>query len=167
MEYEHNLVKQSKSNTKCIYSYINSKTKIKNTIRAIRDINSDITTNGKTICNTLNTFFSSVFIIENSKNIPLFEKKTFLSCPYPKLEKLLIETKLIKNKLNTNKTTGVDKVYTRVLKECLQSLFKPLESMFNQSFESATPPNLWLHANITPLHIKDDILEPANYIPIS
>ncbi|XP_012559792.2 uncharacterized protein LOC105845998 [Hydra vulgaris] len=107
MKYEHNLVKQSKSNTKCIYSYINSKTKIKNTIRAIRDINRNVTTN------------------------------------------------------------DIAKAHPRVLKEFSQSLCKPLELMFNQSFESSTLPNLWLHANITPLHKKNDILESANYRPIS
>ncbi|XP_065684355.1 uncharacterized protein LOC136096719 [Hydra vulgaris] len=39
--------------------------------------------------------------------------------------------------------------------------------MLNESFESATLPSLWLHANITPLHKKDGRLESANYRPIS
>jgi hypothetical protein len=69
--------------------------------------------------------------------------------------------------LNTNKSTGVDKVHPKVLKECSNSIAKPLSILFNRSYSGGIVPKLWLHANVTPLFKKGDKLNPSNYRPIS
>jgi hypothetical protein len=115
-EYERNLAKNSKVNPKRVYAYINSKTKIKDTIRALKKTDGNIATDGQTISNLLNDYFSSVFTKEDLKNVPIFEHITDTQCLSPKFDERTIESKL-KN-LNINKSCGVDGVHPRVLKEC-------------------------------------------------
>lgn len=91
--------------------------------------------------------------------------KTTTKCIDPVFSEQVILTKLIN--LNTNKSTGVDKVHPKVLKECSDSLAKPLSLLFNLSYCSGRVPQLWQCANVTPLFKKGDKLNPSNYRPVS
>ncbi len=57
----------------------------------------------------------------SNKSLKFF---TTIKCTDPTFNEQVIRTKL--NSLNTNKSTGVDKVHPNVLKECSGSLVKPL-----------------------------------------
>jgi hypothetical protein len=92
---------------------MNGKTQVKEYIRALEKEDGSITTNGFDIANELNSFFSSVFIKENT-NLPEFKINCEISCPVFNIK--TVNEKL--GKLNVNKSTGVDKVHPRVLKEC-------------------------------------------------
>ena len=163
--FERSLANDAKKNPKRIYAYINGKTKIKESIRALRDNDDNIITDGYAIADCLNNYFASVFYAEDIDSLPTCEMKTTTKCIDPVFSEQVILTKLIN--LNTNKSTGVDKVHPKVLKECSDSLAKPLSLLFNLSYCSGRVPQLWLCANVTPLFKKGDKLNPSNYRPVS
>jgi hypothetical protein len=98
-------------------------------------------------------------------SLPTCEMKTTSKCIDPVFNEQVIRTKL--SNLNTNKSTGVDKVHSKVLKEFSDSLAKPLSLLFNLSYCSGSLPQLWLCANVTFLFKKGDKLNPSNYRPVS
>ena len=74
-QYELELIEKSKSDPKLIFAYINSKQRVKSVIRSMRDMNGEVSTDGKEIVNLLNNYFSSVFVKEN-ENTPKLQKRT-------------------------------------------------------------------------------------------
>ena len=157
MKYGKEIVLDAKMNPKRVNAYINSKTKIKESIRALRESNEEITTDTYQIANTLNNYFASVFCNEDLNDLQI--------CNDPLFNKSIIKLKLMQ--LNTNKAIGVDKVNPKVLKECSESLSKPLSIIFNSSYSTGSLPKQWLCANLTPLFKKGDKLNPSNYRPVS
>jgi len=173
-EFERNLARNSKVNPKSVYSYINSKTATKESIKALYlyDETSDdtqsvrkSTTDGAVIAGELNKYFVSVFSKENISNLPKVDEKFSIECPNPSFTETVV--RLYIHKLNTHKTVGVDDVHPKVLKMCSQSLCKPLSLIFNKSYETGVVPELWRKANIVPLFKKGNKLEASNYRPIS
>ena len=165
IKFEKEIVFDAKSNPKRIYAYINSKTKIKECIRAMRESNEKITTDKTQIANTLNNYFASVFCNEEKDDLPICDESCDVKCVDPLFDKSIIKLKLIQ--LNTNKAIGEDKIHPKVLKECAESLSKPLSIIFNSSYSTGSLPKNWLCANVTPLFKKGDKLNPSNYRPVS
>nr|XP_047143093.1 uncharacterized protein LOC124817281 [Hydra vulgaris] len=130
----------------------------------IENNNRIVTTNLSEIANELNNFFSSVFTIED-KNLLEFPKQCDVLCPNPTFNIETVSKKL--TTLNVYKSTGVDTIHSRVLKECCKSISKPVSTIFDRSFSSGIVPCLWLCANITPLFKKGDKLKVKNYRPVS
>ncbi|XP_065645709.1 uncharacterized protein LOC136076163 [Hydra vulgaris] len=163
--FEYNLALNLKSNPKKVYAYINNKTKVKESIRAIQLKNGSIVTDLKVIANTLNGYFASVFIKPQDLSDPIIDIETQTFCRNPDLNVSVVEEYL--SKLNTNKATGMDKVHPKVLKECKSTLAKTSSLMFNKSFETSKLPKLWSCANIIPLFKNGNKLHPSNYRPVS
>jgi hypothetical protein len=163
--FELNLAKNSKNNPKSVYAYLNSKTVIKDTVKALKSVDDSITTNGIDIANSLNEYFVSVFLKDESLEDVSFSNKCENVCKDPSFEVDDVHEQLIN--LNVNKSFGVDKVHPHVLKECSDSLSQPLSLIFKKSFYSGVVPDEWLVANITPLFKKGNKLEPTNYRPVS
>lgn len=148
-----------------VYAYLNSKTVIKDTIKALKSADGSITTNGLDIANSLNEYFFSVFLKDDSLEDVSFPNKCENVCKDPNFEVDDVREQLMN--LNVNKSVGVDKVHPHVLKECSDSLSRPLSLIFKKSFYSGVIPDEWLVANITPLFKKGNKLEPTNYRPVS
>ena len=67
----------------------------------------------------------------------------------------------------SNKSPGMNKVTTKVIKDCLFTVSKPLTEIINLSFTSNTFPTAWKIAEVVP-HVKDGDSEVAsNNRPIS
>jgi hypothetical protein len=141
-------------NPKSVYSYINSKTATKESIKALYlyDETSDdtqsvrkSTTDGAVIAGELNKYFVSVFSKENISNLPKVDEKFSIECPNPSFTETVV--RLYIHKLNTHKTVGVDDVHPKVLKMCSQSLCKPLSLIFNKSYETGVVPELLIYCH--------------------
>ena len=71
------------------------------------------------------------------------------------------------NKLKVLKSTGLDMVPARFLKDGARNLYGPLNYIINLSILSSTFPDEMKIAKVTPLHKKKDKTQVGNYRPIS
>ena len=69
--------------------------------------------------------------------------------------------------LNPNKSHGPDNISIRMLLICGYSILVPLDLIFRNIIQTGTYPDQWKHANVTPVHKKDDKQKIKNYRPIS
>jgi hypothetical protein len=140
--YENKIAANSKHNPKAVYSYINSKTKSKDSIKALylrnnnnlNETNNETTTNGSQIANILNDYFVSVFTKEDEH--PVINLKLETECPNPSFEESLVKEHI--DKLKPHKAIGFDNVHPRVLKSCSSAVAKPLSIIFNKSYETGS-----------------------------
>ena len=72
-----------------------------------------------------------------------------VSCNINEVQRML-------QKLDANKTSGVDKIPARLLKETAHMSAVPLSMLYNLSFKHGQVPKLWNHANVTPIHKDGD-----------
>nr|XP_047141010.1 uncharacterized protein LOC124816050 [Hydra vulgaris] len=162
--FEKNLALNSKSNPKSVYAYINNKTRFKDSIKAIKLHNGIITTDNQEIVNTLNEFFASVFIQDDSPE-EVLDDILLTKCSDPDFSISLIQKHL--SNLNMYKSVGPDNVHPKVLKECSESLSSSLAIIFVKSFITGSIQKLWSCANVVPLFKKGNKLDPTNYRPVS
>ncbi|XP_072038658.1 uncharacterized protein [Amphiura filiformis] len=101
----------------------------------------------------LNTQFESVF----TKERPLDPSLTTLKVLYPNIPQINFTTagivKLLKNQ-KENKASGPDNIPAKILKIAADEIGPALTVIFQKSLDSATPPNDWLLANISPIYKK-------------
>ena len=166
---EINISQQAKTNPKKFYQYIRSKKTIKDKIGPIKDVNNKLVSDCKNMAVILNTFFQSVFIREDISSLPNID-----SMPIRFINDMLKIDEITENDiarhlkiLDPNKSTGVDLVSSRLLRECQEELVLPLKLLFNQSLQEGTVPSLWKCANVTPIFKKGNKCEAGNYRPIS
>ena len=62
--------------------------------------------------------------------------------------------------LKPNKAPGPDNIHSQVLKNCAESLTKPLFSLFTQSVDTGILPGDWRRANVTPIFKKGPKVSP-------
>ena len=71
------------------------------------------------------------------------------------------------NGLDTRKSTGLDNIPSRFLKEGAEHLAQPIAFIINRSIATYTVPDELKVAKVTPLYKKNSRLEVENYRPIS
>ena len=69
--------------------------------------------------------------------------------------------------LNVNKASGPDHIPSRILKIAAKPLSRCLALLFHRSLASATLPQDWCTANITPGFKKGERFKAANFRPVS
>jgi hypothetical protein len=125
--FEKNLVFDTK-NPKRLYTYINSKQKVKPRLNSIISSTGETVTDNESIANILNDHFSSVFVKEDgSDRLPVFNSRTA-----ERIESITITNSTVAkllSELNPNKSTGSDGVHPHVLKACAQTLANPVNHL--------------------------------------
>ena len=165
--FEKALIKDLKKNKKKFWSYIRSKTKIKETILRVANENGTLTGNDTETASQVNKAFVSVFTKEDP-NIPIPPidynyNGSFLS----NLEIAEEMVNKVLSKLKVNKSAGPDGISPRLLKECRNTLTKPLTMIFRKSLQTGEVPMAWKEANVTQLYKKGCKTNPLNYRPVS
>ena len=165
--YEKALLVDIKKNKKRFWSYIRSKTKVKESILRVTNTDGLLTDNDKDTANVVNEIFTSVFTKENPYGaIPAADYEysgsllKFLEITEEMVMKVL-------NKLDVNKSAGPDGITNRLLKSCKEALVKPLTKIFRKSMETGIVPMAWKEANVSPLFKKGAKTNPLNYRPVS
>ena len=69
--------------------------------------------------------------------------------------------------LNISKAAGPDSIRPRVLKELSSELAPILTLLFKASLHQQSLPNIWKHANVSPIYKKGEKTNPSNYRPVS
>jgi hypothetical protein len=183
-DYEKNLCKRVKKNSKAFYMYVNSRTKSRSSISKLKNINGDDVDNDCDMADELNSFFQSVFVKEEDKSLIWFND--FMYCIYGDevsepfvlnrtgydsiLENIFFSPSDVKKLLlttNPNKAMGPDEIHPRVLQECAEELHFPMFCIFRQSFDQCKVPENWKFANVIPIFKKGDTSVIGNYRPVS
>ena len=163
LNFEKDIINKCTSQPKLFFNYINSKTKSRDQISAIKD-NNIVYSKEEEMCEILNEKFQSVFVqdpyfymantrtnVKNIENITL--KKN--------------EIKDLLKGLDKTKAEGPDEISNWVLKECAEELCTPLLLIFQNSLRQGKLPKSWKLANVTPLYKSGDKQNPLNYRPVS
>ena len=132
MRYEKEICQKAKDDPKVFWRFVQSKTKIKESIQCIIDDNGEIHTENKCKAELLNAFFQSVFTNEPEKDtIPTFNSRTDL-----KLDNIKFEVDTVKKhlqKINETKSQGSDSIHPKLLKETIENITTPVAKIFNKS----------------------------------
>jgi hypothetical protein len=148
------------------YKYINNKIVTKNGLTTLKNDRGEPVFKDCEKANLLNTFFSSVFTIDNDSTDHLRDSSD--SCP--KLHDIHFSCdKILKvlTKLKPKMSIGPDGFNSLFLKNIASSIAFPLMLIFNQSFCSGSLPSIWKHAIVTPVFKKGLASDVNNYRPIS
>ena len=165
---ETHIASISKANPKEFFSYIRSKKVSTSTIGPLITESGEHTDSETEMARLLNSFFASVFTIEDTDMIPTLPSVTFdENLTIHNLTVNEQDVRLAINKLKSNKTPGPDKISPRILKETLNEISKPLSELFNLSLRTCKVPQEWKFANVTPIFKKGNKDKPENYRPIS
>ncbi|XP_065671758.1 uncharacterized protein LOC136089635 [Hydra vulgaris] len=171
LAYENVLVKRSKTNPKLLYNYLNSQQLIKESIRALKTTNGDLTQEPREIANLLNKCFQDVFVIEEEGELPHFTVEFNENhSKFVDLETNDISYEMILDKLknlNQNKACGPDNMHPFLLKNCAEAFAIPLTLIIRASLTNSQLPVQFKSANVTPLFKKGDKTLPSNYRPVS
>ncbi len=165
-EYEKSIAKMTKKNSKAFWKYVKSKMKNKDPVAEL------ITESGRACtdqekANELNTFFQSVFTLEDINNLPKLPRKDYAD-PLNQIVILEEEVKELLEGLDVNKSPGPDSLHPKVLKEASLQLAKPFCILFKLSLEEGKLPTEWKSATITPIFKSKGSKHLAtNYRPVS
>lgn len=160
------IAKDVKSNPKKFWLHVNNTTKFKASIPSLKtdtDITADTDPDKAEL---LGKFFSSVFVREDSTEIPSMTVDP-ASCNINDItftNKAIVE-KL--KKLKTNKSAGPDSLYPRILQENAEVIAEPLQIIFNSSLRTGRLPSIWKQGNICAIHKKGSRQDCNNYRPVS
>ena len=155
----------NQSNVKPFYNYIKSKTKTKATVGPLK-IDDDIITDSQDIATALNEFFTSVFTVEDTSEIPTpdyIASGANLSEVHFTADNI---SKKISN-LKPHTAPGPDGISARLLQKFNKPLSNALEVIYSKSFTEGVVPDDWKMANITPIYKKGSKNCVENYRPVS
>lgn len=127
------------------------------------------------IANELNDHFISISNIVqktqlNVKNFIEFESVLNSKLKYHTFDIDYImphEVKKIIDTLDTSKSTGLDGIGPKIIKQCGDFIVPAITSLINKSIDCATFPDLLKEARVVPIFKSGDKNDPHNYRPIS
>ena len=181
--YFTNCIDENKNNSKKLWQTLKElgySSKVKGAANIVLNIKGNLCHDTAQIAQAFNEYFTNVASALVSK-LPICTnkfstssqklKEFYLGKAVSKTLKLgsvsedFVEKELLK--LNPNKSTGLDKISPRFLKDGAAVLKIPLTHIINQSICSGTVPNDFKTAKVIPLFKKSNNTEACNYRPVS
>lgn len=163
-EFEEKLANES--NPKSFYKYANSRRKVNMGLANLKREDGSVIDKDSEKAEELNNYFHSVFVKENTNNLPsLDDRSDGINISDVDISEEII-MKLLEN-VNINKSCGPDLLHPRVLKELKQVILSPLTLIFQYSMDQSELVSDWKTANVKALFKKGDRCNPSNYRPVS
>ncbi len=127
-------------------------------------------TTPKAIANSFNTFFANI----GAKLASAFPVDVQITNPYPDVNatfkfvpiQLNFTLKQLKL-LSAGKSTGLDNINARLLKDAAEVVAGPITAIMNASLHTGEIPNMWKKSRVTPIYKAEDPQNPSNYRPIA
>ena len=165
--YESNLVRNLKLDPRKLYRYIRSQQRVKARVSPLMTSSGKLTSNDSEVAEELNTFFKSMFVLEDVSNVPDFTRVTDNMPVLQDIDINVMDVKKELDMLKMDKSQGPDGIPTNVLKCCSDALAWPLTILFKKSLSAGEIPEDWKRASVIPLFKKGKKSSPSNYRPIS
>ena len=163
---ERKIAKESKTNPKAYYSYINSSKKVRSKIGPLKSDEGEMIADPKRQADILNDFYASVFT-QSTVNAPGKER---IKEGIKETDDVDVSEECIKNViqgLKENSAPGPDGFPNKLIKELKNELAKPLSMLFRKSMDEGEIPDEWRDAHVTPIFKKGIKAEPGNYRPVN
>lgn len=163
--YENEIV-ESRSN-KTFFKYVKRSLKSNIHVLALKDSNGDLITEPQAVANLFANEFSSSFAVEPLPYLPQLSENSKNNNSIDWIE--FTEQKVIETlkDIKIDSSPGPDELHPILLRNCADSLAKPLSQLMRSSLEQGKLPNIWKEAIIIPIHKKGDKLDANNYRQIS
>ena len=158
-----------KNDTKSFFAYANANRKTNKKVGPLKDENKIVIDNNKCAADHLNKYFTSVFVEEDLRNMPV-PNKIFKGSIDESLNNIEVDVDIVINKLNAlnvSKSQGPDEVHGKLLMELREVIAPSLVKLFNSSIEKGVVPQDFRDATVIPLHKKGGRDKAENYRPIS
>ena len=163
--FEKKIANEIKTNPKSFWNYVNSQRKCKPTIPHLLKPDNNTTSDDLDKANTLNTFFSSVFVKDTDYVDTYITSNTPNTLSFITITEEQVHKKL--SSLNQNKSPGPDHLHPKLIYELSGVLVKPFTILFNKSIQEGVVPQDWKIAKVTSIYKKGDRSLPDNYRPVS
>lgn len=166
-------VSNDKMDTRRSWRAINLLLGRKSKITGIAEIKVDeaVLTEPCQISNAFNDYFSSVGTkvsetVQSSSVPPEFYVEPSTSqFQFTEISTLTVYSFL--SKLSVSKSSGIDGISARLLKDAATVISEPLTTIFNRSLSNGTFPDSWKTAKVFPIYKGNAKNDPNNYRPIS
>ena len=154
-KYQKGLAASIKTSPNSFWNHVKEETKSKSTIGDLKDKDGDLKTEDHEKANKLNDFFSPVFTVEGSSELPEFEQKVKYEDCINQIEINALKVLKQLKSLNVSKSCGPDNCNPFCLKVCAEQIYLPLTNIFQKSLSRGVIPDDWKKANITCLFEKE------------
>ena len=164
-EYEHDLLRRSKSAPKAFYGYISKGRKNRPTIGPLKTLdNSTVVTGSAEMSEVLADAYVSSYTNQRLSNQHPHQVCAQIteSIPFSARE---LRDRL--KKLKVDKAMGPDMVHPRVLRSCADAISVPLAKIISESFSTAEIPAIWKKAEVIPIYKGGDRTSAAQHRPVS
>ena len=163
---EVNAINKIKENPKYFYSYAKKHSATKSSISQIFNLDGDLLSNRETIANLLQDQFVSTFSDPSNPNASVPSSTS----PSDFLSNISFDTEDVVNAIDEIKSSSSCPNYSLpalVLKKCKAQLVKPIQLLWNKSYEVGQVPSYYKKQLIAPVFKKGSRSYAKNYRPIS
>jgi hypothetical protein len=165
IQYYNTLLEENKYNIKKSWSILKvaiGKRNDKSSLPEEFKINNNSVTDRSIIANNFNEYFANIGP-KTYQSIPISEAKFTDYLPAPLSKSMFLDPvdmfKVVEttNKLKTKTSSGYE-ISTKLLKETIHNISKPLTHIINQSFQTGIIPTKMKIAKVVPVHKSSDHL---------
>ena len=132
-----------KNDSKSFYAYVRSKQKVRDKVGPLENNRGNTISDGFQMTEVLNEYFSSVFTTKDISSLQVPFTK-FEGNKSEHLGQLFVTPVMIANKIikmKDNKSSGVDGIPPKLLKEIVEQISTPLAKLFDLSLEEGIVPS--------------------------
>ena len=161
---ERKIARESKTNPKAFFSYVNRAKKTRGKIGPLKDEHGSIIIDPTAQAEFMNQYYATVFT-RNDDELPEKEDVT-----EERLEEIEISEEKVEaviDSLRICSATGPDGIGNRTIKELKKHIVTPLTMIFRKSLDDGEVPDDWKVSNIAPIFKKGSRTEPKNYRPVN
>ena len=165
-EYEWRISFDARRAPKKFWGHVKRRTKPRPKIPALK-VGGKLVCDDKTKVETFNSYFASVFTVEDKTNIPPPGDPPDANTRMRDITFTVDEVKKALGNLKPDKSPGPDGISPRILKELRSELAPACTTLFQKSYDTGEVPQDWKLAHVCPIHKKADKSSPENYRPVS